>query len=574
MRCLYCNKKLSLLKLAKGDSFCSPEHFDAHQLQLSKDAIERLMNVPAEDAVREPLVIQQVVQAAEEAHADSAVEENAAIARLTAFSPSESGEAALKPPPYAPFASPDLPYCLVDPPSAIAGGPEGGEAVEGARELAYPVHETESTVCILNLYLGLRLAGTGLQNWTSARHLIVSPDNFRVEISRPRLVFSPVFPEMENPDVAETASPVQAAPAGPSVEPRLPFLMAPSFLARTGTPVRLDGAASSVPTTSTVAPMLDRGIPRRLESCDVLPNATRFAGTTAFHLQDSTAHWIKSDSEIPIQPAFILPRAQDEAREDAWRPTERVIVISRPPVESARTPIAALDYDLTAPASMVVRTEASELEKIDPQELLAGASAGKTSAVGAISLFLDVLETRPLGQAPLSNDLSASATEFAWPARLAPFPSRKAVRAAWEPRTSYFSLPEPLAKGSESAMAPLDPFEYAPACIKMDRIETAELPAPYAAKELYRPIAWPETDFAASPVPAQAGVVFICSTRIRPAANMPAGRLKTGSGAPFLQWEPCRPSTKVPPVVKFLPVRDSARLPEAHSWERLAAVPR
>ncbi len=49
MRCLYCGKKLSLLKLAKGDSFCTPEHSDAHQVKMSKDAFERLMRAQGGD---------------------------------------------------------------------------------------------------------------------------------------------------------------------------------------------------------------------------------------------------------------------------------------------------------------------------------------------------------------------------------------------------------------------------------------------------------------------------------------------------------------------------------------------
>ena len=57
MRCLYCNKKLSLLKMAKGDDFCSSEHFDAHQRQLSKDAIERLMSAPDMESPKAPLIV-------------------------------------------------------------------------------------------------------------------------------------------------------------------------------------------------------------------------------------------------------------------------------------------------------------------------------------------------------------------------------------------------------------------------------------------------------------------------------------------------------------------------------------
>src|ERR1700677_4774090 len=64
MRCLHCNKKLSLLKLAKGDSFCSSEHFDAHQLQLSKDAIQRLMNAPDKEGPKAPIVVKKAQEEA------------------------------------------------------------------------------------------------------------------------------------------------------------------------------------------------------------------------------------------------------------------------------------------------------------------------------------------------------------------------------------------------------------------------------------------------------------------------------------------------------------------------------
>ena len=115
MRCLHCNKKLSLLKLAKGDSFCSPEHFDAYQLQQSKDAFQRLINLTDEDAPKAPLV----VKPKEETVAPP--EENLAMARLNALGPPLSAPlpaappapaartAVMNAPPYAPFATSALP---------------------------------------------------------------------------------------------------------------------------------------------------------------------------------------------------------------------------------------------------------------------------------------------------------------------------------------------------------------------------------------------------------------------------------------------------------------------------------
>src|SRR6202034_2734798 len=98
MRCLYCNKKLSLLKLAKGDSFCSPQHFDAYQLQLSKDAFDRLVSVAAEEAPKAPLIVERQKEV-------PPPQENTALARLSAFGPPPLPEAAVPSPPYAPFAT-------------------------------------------------------------------------------------------------------------------------------------------------------------------------------------------------------------------------------------------------------------------------------------------------------------------------------------------------------------------------------------------------------------------------------------------------------------------------------------
>src|SRR5580693_7539614 len=147
MRCLYCNKKLSLLKLAKGDSFCSPQHFDAHQLRLSKDAFERLSSLSVEDVPKAPLIVER-----EEEKPPELPEQNSAFARLAAFAPPAAAEAPSQSPPYAPFATSPLPSFTLNPPFPIANGPEAGEAVEPARGLAFPVHETEEVACILNLY--------------------------------------------------------------------------------------------------------------------------------------------------------------------------------------------------------------------------------------------------------------------------------------------------------------------------------------------------------------------------------------------------------------------------------------
>jgi hypothetical protein len=594
MRCLYCNKKLSLLKLAKGDSFCSPQHFDAHQLRLSKDAFDRLSSVPAEGVPKAPLVVER----REETPPDLP-EENGALARLAAFAPPAAAEVASQSPPYAPFASSPLPSFTLNPPFPIANGPEAGEAVEPARDLAFPVHETEEVACILNLYLQLSLGEAEPKNWTPEQHLIVAPEHFRLEISQPPFGVSPEFPEIEDLAPVEPALPIEAvapvngdhsiealpfAEAAPSIKPvmhaepvsltpiepsapRVTFLLAPSFEARTGTPIRLHNAASSVPNGSTLAPILEKGNLPPLDSCGGIPNSTRFAGTRAFHLQDSKAH-LASRSELPVKPAFLLPNPKQQTCEDAWIPSNRKIAIVLPALEASRESMHSLDRDLPEPASLMVRPDASNLSKVDPQQLLAG------TPIDIASLFHGVLETCPQGREPLFVDPPADATESAWRATLAPFLRQEPLPTAWQHRTSYCSSPDPIAEGCESRMLPIEPLRYAPGSIKIDRIDNAGLPAPYIAKDLYKSTEWPEADSACLAVAPEPCLVFIGSTMLPDAANVPAGSLKTGSGAPSLRWEPSLASPQAPRAVKFLPAREGAVLPPAKRWERLEAVPR
>ena len=227
MRCLYCNKKLSLLKLAKGDSFCSPQHFDAHQLQLSKDAFDRLVQVADEAHKPPPLVVDQPVAQQVERQAASPAEENTALARLSAFAPPPLPESAVPSPPYAPFATSPLPAFELSPPFPIANGPDASQAVEPPREVSFPVHQSEDASCILNLHLQLSLAETEPKNWTPEPHLIVAPEHFRLEITQPPFGATPEFPEIENLAPAEPVAeadpdrPVEALDNPAPVEPVL-----------------------------------------------------------------------------------------------------------------------------------------------------------------------------------------------------------------------------------------------------------------------------------------------------------------------------------------------------------------
>jgi hypothetical protein len=316
-------------------------------------------------------------------------------------------------------------------------------------------------------------------------------------------------------------------------------------------------------------PILEQGDLARPDSCRVIPNSTRVVGTTSFHSRDSTGHRIKGASEFPVQPAFVLPDAQRQVNEDAWRPSNHRMAVAWPALEASWESTRALDFDLPAPAALLVRPDASRLGKVDPQQLLVG-----TGPLDTASLFLGVLETRPLGQEPLFIDPPACATESGWPATLVEYPSWTALPAAWQPRASHFPLPDPIAAGSKSPLAPLESLAYAPACSKIELIENVKLPAPYVQNDGYRLTEWAEADSMFTPFAAHPGLVFIGSTVMPQAADVPPGSLKRGSGGPMLKWEPRRAASEAAMAVKFLPVRDGAILPQAKSWPRLDGVPR
>jgi hypothetical protein len=224
MRCLYCNKKLSLLKLAKGDSFCSSEHFDAHQLQLSKNAFDRLMSLPAENAPKSPLVNKPPhedapAQARHEVPPplpppSSPPPLSAPASRAEAYRPPEPLAAplprAVKAPPFAPFANQQLSPFSPEPP-AIANLPETSLPVQPAPHPALPVHEVEATVGMLNLYLQLSLSGIAPIGW-EARPSAVVPVDFQTELCWPLFVVDPEFPEIEILAPIETILRIEAAP--------------------------------------------------------------------------------------------------------------------------------------------------------------------------------------------------------------------------------------------------------------------------------------------------------------------------------------------------------------------------
>jgi hypothetical protein len=608
MRCLHCNKKLSLLKLAKGDSFCSPEHFDAHQLQLSKDAIERLMSVPSEDTPKAPLIVPHREEAPAASRQEPA-DERAAFARLAAFAPAAPPALpAATPgiPPYAPFATSRLSSYALHPPSPISNEPE--ENLESLREMAFPVHSLDATICILNLYLRLSLAETEPLDWEAARHFIVTPEDFRPEIYQPVLRMSPEFPEIENLAPAEpsalseavapvpmspvTMSPVVASPAvealppaesAPSVKPvlpngsttltpskpGLPFLVAPSFHARSGEPIVLHSAAGTVASGARLDPVLEKGSLPRVDSCDSIPSSERYAENAAIHVRDSKANWIRGAAEVPVQLAAALPDSNGLARGTAWKPSDQRMAIARPAFETSWVRTRSIDFELPAPGSLMARPKAMRQGTIDPQELLAGTPLSDPAA-----LILGVLETRPLQHEHRFVTPPPTAMEFGWKTTLAAFPARKSTTSAWQPRSTYSSLPDVMAAGSALAMPPVEQRTYETSCIKLDAAKKASLPAPYVARNQYFPASWPQADSGLLRVPAEPGLAVLGSTALPGAANVPAGRLKTGSGDAALRWDPRSSELPASTIVKSLPVRSGAILPSARNWERLEPVPR
>ena len=187
MRCLFCDKKLSLLKLAKGDSFCSPEHFDAYQLQMSKNDIERLMGLPIGDAPKAPLIVTP--------HEEPA-------------GPPPPPKPSLEPPPFATFAKSRLGAFPPEPASPMAEEPVAD--LRGAQPPALPVRPSGDVTGVLNLHRQLSQEMIGVSDWAPPADNDLQPEEFRGEIATPLESSSPV---PENIQVAAgVPEPIAAAP--------------------------------------------------------------------------------------------------------------------------------------------------------------------------------------------------------------------------------------------------------------------------------------------------------------------------------------------------------------------------
>jgi hypothetical protein len=625
MRCLYCNKKLSLLKLAKGDSYCSEAHFDAHQLQMSKNAFERLMSLPSENSLKSPLVVKPREEprvnkvAAEtsriephEAPADvepaappdpDAAQQNAALARLTGFTappverPPLKAAPGFQPPPPAPFAAARQLGSPVQPPLNIFWGPEASEPVDPAREMAFPVHEVESTICILNLYLRLSLAEAEPIRWLSARTLIVTPEEFPLEIRRPAAgVLKVEFPELlaEAPEVEESANdpvPVEALEAAPlalvpevevdavrtveiavapePVEPRLPFLTAPSFQLRCGTNAFVVHKGTSLP--QVLSPALPVEIPR-LDQGPILLPVSRPAASSTLPALDNAARWMDLVPHVPAAAPFLFPKTGATVRKAPWNPSAQTMMAA-PDAANANWPaVPPLDFDPPAPASFFVRPAARLLCASDPQRMLSGAAPLNTN-----SLFLGTLAVNPLGTQPAFSALPVEAMEFGLRAKQARIQGMAKLPPAWQHRSLHFPLPFPMKIGTRpeleadshaaTGLIPVTPAPGNPAYFSQ---------APWRSTmgfDTHSPGLWIATNPAVEPIHPDFGAGPAASPILPPATGLSARKMDRGSNSTILAWEPHIPAPFVP-ALKFLPIRDQVVLPGAQRWQRLGSVPR
>ncbi len=606
MRCLYCNKKLSLLKLAKGDSFCSPQHFDAYQLQLSKNAYERLASVPEGDAPKAPLVFTPVEAPPSELEVDSA------LARLSAHdAPELAGQVeAFEAPPFAPFLVSPLPSFPPDGRVAVADEPDANEPVGATPGLVLPVHDVPATVCILNLYLRVGLSDTPPRDWTAGPYAVAAPESFPVEITRPRLEVRPdgeFDAPAEVPEPAAQVLPVTPpSVTGPEETPghRVPFIAAPSFRERAGAEIPFDAAASSAPREWMPAPVLH---PAKLPGTGWsgrISQSTGFAGNT-LQPADAAAVSIQSGSGMKAWVKPLVPR-DGAIKRYRWRAESGPAGIARPSAETRRTPTRAMSFNPPAPAAVL--PNAALAPDIDRDRIL-------TATGSAGSLFQWVLETRPQGQDQVFLTASVDVMDYGLQAVVATTPAWGPVSSGtWQNQTAPFPLSVPIADVVELTRFRPQPLAYAPDCIKQD---AGDEQAPSIEQLAHLPFAWPVADAflppPEGPAPADALPVihFLAPARVsdhpalmasallgtpcepvfaaaaskdfgRPDFRIIASkRLPAAARAVFQSkiglcdlaavWNPSGPATPAVPVVKFLPARRSAILPSARSWPRLGA---
>lgn len=432
MRCLFCDKKLSLLKLAKGDSFCSPDHFDAYQLQMSKNDIQRLISLPIGDAPRAPLKVTPQEQPAGSA-------------------PSPPNQA-LNPPPYAPFAKSQLGAFPPEPASLMAEAPLAD--LRGALLPALPVRSLGDVNGVLNLHRQLSQEMIGVSDWAPLTENDLKPEEFRGEIAAPRESGSPVpeinqiaaaLPEPlvasaeqiadfapEEPVISEsipteeavsqpvvaaaeesvapaledliisgsvsTVAPVEAnSPAVPQetvpaetgsepppepeaaplvhgtvrqmpLGPRISFVIAPTFVQRAGSFNALD-QEPSVPLAFGLVPQLGVGVPAKPNHRDGVERSHRFAGTSSVRPQDCAGTSIDAGTELPASRNVVLPEPHPgNAVEN--RICGGPMRLTPNILETGWQGTAAVNFNLPQPASLIVCPGTQQAKVTDPARIL------------------------------------------------------------------------------------------------------------------------------------------------------------------------------------------------------------
>jgi hypothetical protein len=347
---------------------------------------------------------------------------------------------------------------------------------------------------------------------------------------------------------------------------RVPYLVAPSFLVRAGASTFVDGEATSVPTDSTLDCVLDGGVPRLHSSLEI-PMSTRFAETAEISLHDSAPQGINEGTELQVQTSCIVPDARKHICESAWNPSDQPIGIEQTVVDAGWSSTRALDFDLPAPASLVVRPEAQGFGAVDPKKL-PGVSPMDTAA-----LMRDILKTHELGGEAPFIDPPTSAMEPGLRARLAPLPAPKPFPSAWQYRTSHCCLPSQLATWAMAPTLPMDSFPYEAECNKIDGIKMAPLPAPYSIYDQYRVAKWAQAEYEHAGMVGESGLIFNGLPMLPRRSALPPGRFETRTRGPVLSWEPSALAVKERAAAKILPIRDSAILPGAANWPRLESLP-
>ena len=574
MRCLYCNKKLSLLKLAKGDSFCSPEHFDAHQLQLSKSAFERLMGAPSDETPKAPVVTQNP-------------EPEAPPIEIQNVEPAT--------PPYAPFAISTLPP--FEPTQMLAPPAESpSESDEPAgRELSYPVHDSQPTTCLLNLHTALSLSELMPLRWTSPRTVELAAEAFpaapvlpstptifelpelaldQVEDIVPAETAPPVSlaqPEAAVPavDVAPAPVPVEAPPAKPIVrsqsairleeqrkrraEARLPFLMAPSFRERVALRAPFDASQSSTAHPAALLPILPAGGPVG-DPLGALAGLTSFADAASIRLRDFEAGRIGGEGDLAPSKSPRLPLAEPETGREGWHVSGTLVGLPSETLEASRKALRPLDFVPPVPVSARIQA-AAVFDPLDPakclerqarvwrsvdaaaQDFISNQAQPKPTApqqaspialpahepalcaVETASLFLAPLDTHPLGEHAEAHDLSVAEIEAGLRSILPEAALAGALSTiTWRNRTPHFPLPAMPADGPDFAHVAAQLPVYRSACV-YGELASAKRPSLFGRP--YRALSWAQAESelpeSPRPSPTNAG----CDTKFPAIEGLP-----------------------------------------------------